>query len=92
MNCRNEKVWNIEMIWNNKYALFSSPELKAQVSYSDRPLSVICPSDVCLLDLHFRLLLQNHRANCNQRWRKSSIGERDSELFIWRATPFSKGR
>ena len=23
---------------------FSSPELKAQVSYSDRPLSVVCPS------------------------------------------------
>ena len=31
--------------------VFSSPELKAQVSYSDRRLSVVCPS-VCKL-LHF---------------------------------------
>jgi hypothetical protein len=41
--------------WENW--IFSSPELKAQVSFSDRPLS-ICLS-VCKL-LHFRLLLQNH--------------------------------
>jgi hypothetical protein len=32
-----------------------------------------CPS-VCKL-LHFRLLLQNHRANFNQTWHKSSLGE-----------------
>jgi hypothetical protein len=43
--------------------LFSSPELKAQVSYSDRPLSVRL--SVCKL-LHFGLLLQNHWANFNQ--------------------------
>jgi hypothetical protein len=47
---------------------FSSPELIAQVSYSDRPLSVVrlfvCPS-VCKL-LHFRLLLLKYWANFNQ--------------------------
>jgi hypothetical protein len=35
--------------------LFSSPELKAQVSFSDRPLSVVCRSvclSVCLLDFY----------------------------------------
>jgi hypothetical protein len=44
--------------------LFSSPELKGQESFSDRPLSGVRPS-VCKL-LHFRLLLQNHCANFNQ--------------------------
>jgi hypothetical protein len=50
-------------------ALFSSPELKAQVSFSDRPLSGVCLSvclSVCKL-LHFRLLLQNRWANFNQK-------------------------
>jgi hypothetical protein len=63
---------------------FSSPELKAQVSYSDRLLSVVClTSGVCLLDfLHFRLLLQNRWANRNQSWHKSSLGKGDSDLFI----------
>jgi hypothetical protein len=63
---------------------FSSPELKAQVSYSDRPLSV------CKL-LHFQLL-QNHWANFNQTWHKSSFGGGDSSLFKWRGSPISKGR
>jgi hypothetical protein len=58
-------------------AVFSSPELKAQVSFSDRPLSgvrlSVCLS-VCKL-LHFRLLLQNHWTNFNQTWHKSSLGE-----------------
>ena len=77
---------------------FSSPELKAQVSYSDRPLSVVrlsvCPSvcpSVCKL-LHFRLLLQNRWANFNQTWHKSSLGGGDSKLLKWRGLPFSKGR
>jgi hypothetical protein len=52
----------------DKTLIFSSPELKAQVSYSDRPLSV------CKL-LHFQLLLQNHWANFNLTWHKSSLGE-----------------
>jgi hypothetical protein len=30
------------------------------------------------------LLLQNHSANFNQTWYKSSLGRGDSSLFIWR--------
>jgi hypothetical protein len=47
-------------------SLFSSPELKAQVSYSGHP-------SVCKL-LHFRRLVQNHWVNFNQTWHKSSLG------------------
>jgi hypothetical protein len=56
---------------------FSSPDLKAQVSYSDRLLSVVRLSvclSVCKL-LHFRILLQNHWSNFNQIWQKLSLGE-----------------
>jgi hypothetical protein len=60
------------------FKVFSSPELKAQVSFSDGLLSGI-PS-ICKL-LHFRLLLHNHWANFNQTWHKSSLGEGDSSLF-----------
>ena len=58
--------------------LFSSPELKAQVSFSDHLSSVVCLSvclsvrpsvclSVCLSVIfsHFHLLLQNHWANFN---------------------------
>ena len=51
--------------------IFSSPELKAQVSFSDHLSSVVCLS-VCLsvhLSVnfsHFHLFLQNHWANFNQ--------------------------
>jgi hypothetical protein len=62
-----------------------------------------CPASVCLSVrlsvrlsvcklLYFRLLLQNHWANFNQTWLKSSLGQGDSSLFKWRAMPFSKGR
>ena len=49
------------------YTVFSSPELKAQVSFSDQFLSVVCPS-VCLSVnfSHCHLLLKNHWANFNQ--------------------------
>ena len=65
--------------------VFSSPELKAQVSFSDH-LSSVCLS-VCLSVRpsvnfsHFHLLLQNHWANFNQTWHKASLGEGDSSLF-----------
>ena len=67
---------------------FSSPELKAQVSFSDHQSSV-CPS-ICLSVnfSHFQLLLQKHWANFNQTWHKISPGEGDSSLFKWRATSF----
>jgi hypothetical protein len=53
---------------------FSTPELKAQVSFSNRPLSFVCLS---VRLLHFRLLLQNRWVNFN----KSSLGKGDSELY-----------
>ena len=65
------------------FLVFISPELKAQVSYSDRLLSVVRLSvrlSVCKL-LHFRLLLQNRWANFNQTWHKSSLSKVDSSLF-----------
>ena len=49
----------------------------------------VCPS---VNFSHFHLLLQNHWANFNQTWHKVSLGEGDSSLFKWRATPFPKGR
>jgi hypothetical protein len=55
--------------------ILSSPEVKAQVSFSDRPLSV----SVTLL--HFQLLLQIHKANSNESWHKSSLGEGELEFF-----------
>ena len=40
---------------------FSSPELKAQVSFSDHLLSVVCLSVCPSVNFsHFHLLLQNH--------------------------------
>jgi hypothetical protein len=54
--------------------LFSSPGLKAQVRF----LIARCPASVCLSVcklLYFRPLLQNHWANFNQNWHKSSGGE-----------------
>jgi hypothetical protein len=79
---------------NQYFLLFSSPELKAQVSYSDRQLFVVhlsCRPSVCKL-FHFWLLLQNHWANYNKTWHKSFLGGGDSKLFKWRGLPFSKGR
>ena len=49
-------------------------ELKAQVSFSDRLLSVVRPSV-------FRLLLHNHWVNFNQIWHKASLDEGSSSLF-----------
>ena len=67
-------------------SIFSSPELKAQVSFSDHLSSVVCLS-VCLSVCpsvnfsHFHLLLQNHCANFNQTWHKAFLGEGDSSLL-----------
>ena len=73
-----------------KCTIFSSPELKAQVSFSDYLSSGVCPSvrpsvrlSVCLsvcLSVnfsYFQLLLQNHWANLNQIWHRPSLGEGD---------------
>ena len=60
--------------------VFSSPELKAQVSFSDRLSSVmsVCPY---VNFSYFRLLLKHHWANLNQTWHKAYLGDGDSYLF-----------
>ena len=73
----------------------SSPEPKAQVSFSDQNLSasVVVVVVVAVVNFsYFHVLLQNHWVNFNQTWRIASLGEGDSSLFKWRAPPFSKGR
>ena len=78
--------WNQFLEQEKQNVVFSSPELKAQVSFSDHLSSVVCLS-VCLsvrLSVnfsHFHLLLQNHWANFNQTWHKASLGEGDASLF-----------
>jgi hypothetical protein len=75
-------IYNPPINSYNRFMLFSSPELKAQVRFSDRPLSGVrlsCRLSVFKL-LHFRLLLQNHWTNFNQIWHKSSLGEGDSSV------------
>ena len=80
-----------------KTYIFSSPELKAQVSFSDHLSSVVCLSVSLSVRLsvnfsHFHLLLQNHWTNFNQTWHKAFLGEGDSSLFKWSAPPISKWR
>lgn len=60
---------------------FSSPALKAQVSFSNQNLSVVCRRwrrCHCCKFSHFHLLLQNHRADFKQTWHKASLGKGDS--------------
>ena len=54
--------------------VFSSPEPKGQVSFSDHDLSIVNCS-------HFLLLFKNHQTNFNQTWYKAFLGEGDSKLF-----------
>jgi hypothetical protein len=73
--------------------LVSSPELKAQVNFSDRQFSVVCPSVHLPLSvrlLHFQLL-QNRLVNFNQSWHISSSDKGDSELYKWRTPPSPRG-
>ena len=72
--------------------IFSSPELKAQVSFSDRLASVICPS-VCLsvcLSVNFTSSSSSPEP-LGQNWLRAVFGDGNSSLFKWRATPFPKG-
>ena len=59
---------------------FSSPEPKAQVSFSDHNLSIVVVVIVVVNFSHFHLLLVDHLANLNQTWQKSSFGEGDSNF------------
>ena len=79
--------------------LTCSPEQKAQVSFSDQNLSVVCLHHCCCLVVvivvnfsNFHLLLQNQWANFNQTWHKASLDEGDSCLFKLRVPSFSKGK
>ena len=67
----------------------SSPELKAQVSFSDPLSSVVClpvrPSVLPSLKLsHFHLLFENHWANFKQSWHKlrSTVKACNKKAFI----------
>ena len=87
------EVWVVNVIgfWEKGDVVYNSPELKAQVGFSDHLSSVrlsVCPS---VNFLHFRLL-QNQWANINQTWHKASLDKEDSSLFKQRVTPFTKGR
>ena len=77
-----------------KLSIFSSLELMAQVSFTDRNLSVVC----CLLSIviivvnfsHFHLL-QNHWANFKQTLHKASLSVGDSSLLNEVPCPFPSG-
>ena len=84
----NIKIVNFMTLWSGLYArfrfyfqlMFSSPELKAQVGFSDQLSSVVCLSNhLSVIFSHVYLLLQNHWANFNQNWHKVSLGEGDSK-------------
>jgi hypothetical protein len=60
----------------------------AQVSFSDRPLSVVC----LLYIYNFNFFSRNAGPNFNQTWQKSFLGKRDWELYKWKTAPFPKGR
>ena len=78
---------------SEKHLLFSSPELKVQVSFSDHLLSVVCLSvrlSVCkLLTLIFFSRTTGPRST--NLGKKVSPGEGDSSMFKWRAKSFSRG-
>ena len=63
---------------NEPTLIFSSPELKAQVSFPDHLSFIVCLS---VNFSHFLPLLQNHWTNFNQNWHKVSPSDGDSSLF-----------
>ena len=86
-------VYNIKVRSNGVVQIcgvFSSPELKAQVSFSGPLAAVVCLSVRLSVRPSVNFLLQKLWANFNQTWQKTSLGEGDSSLFKWRAPPFSK--
>ena len=78
------------------WSIFSSPELKAQVSFSDRPSSVcpfvclsVCPS-VCKL-FTFSSSSPEPLGQCQPNLAQSTLGQGDSSLFKWRAPALFQG-
>ena len=80
-------------------SFFSSPELKAQVSFSDHLSSVVCPSvclsicmSVCPSVCKLFTFSSSSPEPLNQTWHKASFGEGNSSFFKWRVMPFAKVR
>ena len=76
----------------NAILFFSSPELKAHVSFSDHLLYFVhlsvCPS-ICLLKLFtFSFFSQNNWANFNQSWHKTTLGDGNSSFFQMKGHAF----
>ena len=67
---------------------FSSAELKAQVSFSDRYLSVVCH---CHCHKLFTYSSSLRRANFNQTWHKAFLGEGNSSSSNEGPRPFPRG-
>ena len=67
----------------SKFAILSSPELKAQVRFSDR----LASDRLYVNNSHLPLLLRNHWGNFNQTWHKAPLDDGNSSLFTRRATP-----
>ena len=72
----------IHVLYKKNKPLFSSPEPKAQMSFSNQncPLSVVVVVVVNFSNFH--LLLQNHWAIFNQTLHKAPLGEGDSSFFF----------
>ena len=90
-----KRCGNDSIEWlNHIVSIFSSPEPKAQVSFSDQNLSVVlcccCRRCRCCC----RKLFTFHRTTgpVSTKFAQSIPGWRWFSLFKWRAPPFSKGR
>ena len=89
-------MWRTSFWHKQLKLLFSSPELKAQVSFSNHLSSVVCLSVRSSVRpfvnfSYFRFFFQNHWANFNQTWHKASLIVGDSGLFKGRPCPFLMG-
>ena len=103
INCMNDMIFFVDDIdilceshWYLVWLKFSphlSRTLKWAFLITICLLSVVVVVGVVVVNFsHFHLILQNQWANFNQTWHKGSLGDRDSSMFKWRGTPFSKGR
>jgi hypothetical protein len=73
---------------------FSSPELKAQVSFSDRPLSVVCLAvslSVCLLNIYIFDFFFRTAGPILTRFGKSILGQRGFRIIQMKDNPLPQG-
>lgn len=67
-------MYNVHICVYNFNSLFSLPEPKARVRYSDQNFSISVIVVVVVVNFSlFHLLLQNHLVNSNQSWHKASL-------------------